>query len=386
MSNTTNIRISRSKYIERDRGIAILRLNLAQHLVGQPVMVRYYVDEEQTETDTLFAIGIKDGVGEDCYKVISLGGLNLVSDVVNELPDVSALTHGELYLYQDPEDKAWYYVYEVDNERQLEKITGGPYTFNNIKDKYRWFFNDGILRREDDFYSRDEIDSTLNDRFSAVIDRIEALEEEVKKHHDWLVEIDKEVFPLTVTFTNKTGTLFLTGTTQNITYNINVVRKGESVKNDCTYTINGSAIMIDDSGNYTKTGVTSTTTFNLVATYTELGITGTASNTVNFGYYFYYGAIPASGWTINETNVKALANRRLQIKQTTTFTTNLSLQKIAFACPSTYGAIAHIYDANSFDYINDYTRSSITVDGFDYYVYVKNSEVTVTNFRQQFTY
>lgn len=386
MSNTTNIRISRSKYIERDRGIAVLRLNMAQHLIGQPVMVRYYVDEEQTETDTLFAIGIKDGVGEDCYKVISLGGLNLVSDVVKELPDVSALTHGELYLYQSPDDQAWYYVYEVDGERQLEKITGGPYVFANIKDKYRWFFREGILRREDDFYTQGEIDQTLDAQFKAVIARIEALEEEVKKHHDWLVEIDKEVFPLTVTLKNNTGTLFLTGTTQNITFNVNVTRKGQSVRDDCTYTLNGSAITLNDTGNYTKNGVKATTTFTFIATYTELGITGTASNTVNFGYNFYYGVIPASGWTVNEVNVKALSNKKLQIKQTTTFTTNLRLQKIAFACPTAYGAISHIYDANSFDYIQDYTRSNVTVDGYDYYVYVKNSEVTVTNFRQQFTY
>ena len=53
MSSTTKIRISRSKYIERDRSIAILRLEAAEHLLGQPVMVRYYTDSTQTEYDTI---------------------------------------------------------------------------------------------------------------------------------------------------------------------------------------------------------------------------------------------------------------------------------------------------------------------------------------------
>lgn len=383
---STNIRISRSKYIERDRGIAVLRLNMAQHLVGQPVMVRYYVDEEQTETDTLFAIGIKDGVGEDCYKVISLGGLNLVSDVVKELPDVSSLAHGELYLYQD-ENEVWYYVYEIDGDRQLEKITGGPYTFANIKDKYRWFFNDGILKREDDFYTKSQIDSQLKDLYDELFAKIQKIEQEQIVQNDWLLELDKVVFPMTMTLKNNTGTLFLTGTTQDIQFNIDVQRKGESVRNNCTFKLNNNEITLDASGNYTKTGVTSTTTFTFLAEHTTLtGVTASASNTVNFGYYFYYGVIPANDWTINETNVKALANRKLQIKTSTTFITNLSLQKIAFASPTVYGGIAHIYDSNGFDYIADYTRSDINIDGYDYYVYVKNSEVTVTNFRQQFTY
>lgn len=383
--NETKIRISRSKYIEKDRSIAILRLNMANHLVGQPVMVRYYVDEEQTETDTLFAIGIKDGVGEDCYKVISLGGLNLVSDVVTELPDVSSLVHGELYLYQD-ENKEWYYVYETENERQIEKITGGPYTFTNIKDKYRWFYRDGILRREDDFYSTEEIDIQIGDLSETTLKRIEELEKGQEIQDNWLTEIDKVVFPLTLTFKNNTGTLFLTGTTQNIQYNIQVIRKEESVRDNCTYTLNGSTITLDSEGNYTENNVISTTTFNLVATYTPLGITKSASNTVTFGYNFYYGVIPANGWEINSDNIKSLGNTKLQAKTTTTFTTNLNLQKIAFASPVVYGAINHIYDANNFDYINDYTRSTINIDSFEYYIYVKNSEVTVTNFRQQFTY
>lgn len=389
MSNSAEvkIRISRSKYIEKSREIAILRLNMAQHLIGQPIMVRYYIDENQTETDTIFAIGIKNGTGEDCYKVISLGGLNLINDVVYELPDVSSLVHGELYLYKDKDDNdKWKYVYSIDNERQLEEITGGPYVFVNIRDKYRWFYNEGILKREDDFYGKEEISVIIKDLTDDVIKRIEAIESEQIKQNEWLLELDKEVFPLTLTFRNTSGNLFLTGTTQNIQFNVQVIRKGEDITNTCTFTLNGDDITLDENKNYIKEGVSTTTTFTLDATYSTLNITKSATNTVTFGYNFYFGVIPANGWEINSENIKNLGNTKLQSKTSTTFITNLSLQKIAFSSPVIYGEIKHIYDANNFDYINDYTRSTVNIDGYDYYVYVKNSEVTVTNFKQQFTY
>lgn len=385
MSSEVKIKISRSKYIETDRHIAWMRLNMCNHLVGQPVMVRYYVDENQTETDTLFAIGIKDGVGEDCYKVISLGGLNIITGVLYELPDVSALTHGELYLYQDSETKNWYYVYALNNERQIEPISG-DYAFANLDDKYTWFYKNGVLKREDDFYTKSETDNLLLELKKELLLRIEALEDEVKKHHDWLVEIDKEVWPLMITLKNTTGNLFLTGTSQNITFNLKVFRKGATVRKDCTFLLNGKPIELDEDGNYTENGVTQTTTFVFTINYTPLDMTATATTIVTFGYNFYFGIIPSTGWEVTEKNVKALTNKKLQTKENTTFVMNLNLQKLAFACPTTYGKLNHIFDSNNFDYLSEYNVTTISVDGFDYYVYVKKTEVTITNFRQVYTY
>ena len=99
------IRINRSQYVERDRSIAILRLDQCQHYIGQPVQVRYYSNPEQTEIDTVVAIGIQNGIGKDCYKVLSLGGLVLVRNVVLDPPDVSQLTHGEIYLCPDEDER-----------------------------------------------------------------------------------------------------------------------------------------------------------------------------------------------------------------------------------------------------------------------------------------
>lgn len=391
MSNENQIILfSRSGFIERDRSIAILRLDMCQHYVGQPVIVRYYVDIDQTEIDTLYAIGIKDGVGKDCYKVISLGGLNLVRNVVTELPDVSALTHGELYLYQDEGGK-WNYVYEISGVRQIDPILGGPFIFANIEDRYRWFFLDGKLKREDDFYSTAEIDKKFDlvnsslQEFEEVLKRLDAIEAELKEHKDMLVELDSEVFPLSLSFTNKTGNLFLTGTTQDITFEAIVTRKGEDITKECTFTVNDEEVVLNEDNQFIITKLTGTRTFNLVATYPKLGITKEASSTVNFGYNFWYGVIPAE-WEITEANVLALGNTKLQIKQNLTYTMNLSQQKLAFVCPKVYGKLSHIYDANNFDYIDDYTVTELEVNTYQYYVYVKNKEVTISNFRQAYTY
>lgn len=386
----TKIVFSRSEFIERDRSIAILRLDMCQHLVGQPVIVRYYVDDEQREIDTLYAIGIRDGVGPECYKVVSLGGLNLVRNVVTELPDISALTHGELYLYQD-EGGGWNYVYEVNGTRQIDAIVGGPYCFTNIEDRYRWFYIDKKLKREDDFYSKGEMDKKLALiegnllEFEEVIGRLDKLEEEVKLNHDMLVELDCEVFPLSLSIANKTGSLFLTGTEQNVTFQPEVIRKKQDITAECTFTVNGEDTVLNEENQFTITHLTGSRTFKVVATFPVLGITKEASSVVNFGYNFRYGIVPAA-WEITEANILSLGNTKLQLKQTTTYTMDLKGQKLAFVCPKVYGKLSHIFDANNFDYIADYDVTEIEVAGYQYYVYLKKSEVTITNFRQVYTY
>ena len=188
-TNTAKIKISRSEYIERDRNIAVLRVVNREFLAGEPVMVRYYEDSEQTKVNALFAIGIKTGQGQDCYKILSLSGLKVVRDVVTELPDVSALVHEELYLYQDP-DKVWNYVYlGPGDSRVIEPILDGPYVFSNSNDNSTWYFVDGVLRREGDFYTRSEVDTAIKNTSNSILDYVNTtLEGYVTK--DYLVTED----------------------------------------------------------------------------------------------------------------------------------------------------------------------------------------------------
>ena len=99
MNKDYRIKVSSSKYIEESRAVAVIRLNERGFLKGEVVMLNYKKDpDKKTDIGTLVAIGIKDGTGEDCYRIISAGGSVVVRKVVESLADVSSLVHNELYL------------------------------------------------------------------------------------------------------------------------------------------------------------------------------------------------------------------------------------------------------------------------------------------------
>ena len=52
--------------------------------------------------------------------------------------------------------------------------------------------------------------------------------------------------------------------------------------------------------------------------------------------------------------------------------------------PQSFGTLTSIKDANNFDYINSYTRSTLSYNGVDYYVYILTDPVTITGFKQIF--
>lgn len=380
--------ISRSNSIQKNRELAVLSLNLYQHSFGELVMVRYFNNPEQTEIDTVVTIGIKNGVGPDCHRIISLSGGNIITKIVRELPDISSLVHGEIYIYLDPDDENKpKYVYEVNGEKIVEEITGGPYKYEVVEDGYRWYFVDGVLKREDDFYSKQEILDLIDNLNNDILEEIKKIKEELNKHNDWLIELDKEVFPISIKLTNKTGSLFLTGTTQNIRLSIEVIRKNKDITKDCTFRLNGESITLEEDNSYTAENITSTTTFNLEATYTELDLIKTASTTVNFGYNYYYGLVPKDGWESTEDNIKQLSNK-LSTKSNQSLRFNLDLEhRSVFCCPKIYGKITSIKDQSNLEYIKDYEDPiEVTVDSVEYYVYKKITLVIYNNFLQIFNY
>lgn len=366
MSSNTKIRISRSKYIERDRSIAILRLDAAEHLLGQPIMVRYYTDSTQSEYDTIFAMGIKDGIGKDCYKIISLGGLELVRNVVTELPDVSALVHGELYLYEDQASGKWYYVYEVGNERQLDEIIAPPTIYVNIEDKYRWFWRDGKLRKEDDFYTTQEIDN-LAEELLAIFN------------------------PPVIEIQNNTGYIFEAGTTQDIEFKVSVINgDGINITSKCEIYLDDKRIHLGIGNYYTLSKVNTTHDYKIVAKY-KLNGKDFFSETIlsiKFGYNVYYGVVPED-WNPTPSNIVLLENKELQVRSNIKYSgINLDQEKTVFAYPEVFGDLVHIYDINGLDYISDYNIHKVVMGKTEtmYNVYVKKYEVSISDFVQVYKF
>lgn len=95
----------------------------------------------------------------------------------------------------------------------------------------------------------------------------------------------------------------------------------------------------------------------------------------------YYGVINSS--TITENDISSLSSR-LSTSKSYTYTVNLAEQRIVYMYPQSFGTLTSIKDANNFDYINSYTRTTLSYNGVDYYIYILTDPVTITGFKQIF--
>lgn len=165
MSKETIIKISRSKYIEESLEVALIRLDSLFHYKGVLKMINYYTDPELNSFDTVFASGVKDGVGRDCYRIISLHQESIIWGAGSNLPDVSQLVHGEKYLYRDPSGDWWMIQIAADGRtRELHELQAGPKTYDCLSDGSKWVVSDDKkARRITDIYSQSEIDKLIED-------------------------------------------------------------------------------------------------------------------------------------------------------------------------------------------------------------------------------
>jgi hypothetical protein len=160
---TTIIKISRGKYIEDSLDVALIRLDSIFHYYGVLVMINYYTDSSKSCIDTVFASGIKDGVGRDCYRIISLHQDPIVWGVSDSMPDISSLVHGEKYLYQDRHGNWWIVKISPDGTtRVADELEPGPRTYQCLHDNSLWVVDEkDKVRRITDIYSQAEIDDMI---------------------------------------------------------------------------------------------------------------------------------------------------------------------------------------------------------------------------------
>lgn len=107
----------------------------------------------------------------------------------------------------------------------------------------------------------------------------------------------------------------------------------------------------------------------------------TASKTLTFIQPYYYGvsnSVTVADFTGLTENVTAKGQK------TFNYTTNN--QYMVFAYDSSYGDLKTILDGNGFDVTGGWTKSTLTVGGFSYFVYVSNSPTTDTNAPFTFKY
>ena len=106
-----------------------------------------------------------------------------------------------------------------------------------------------------------------------------------------------------------------------------------------------------------------------------------AEKTLNFIQPYYYGASNSAtiaDFTGLTENVTAKGQK--------TFNYTTSNQYMAFAYDSSYGNLKTILDGNGFDVTDGWSKSSLTVGGFSYFVYMSKSPTTDTNAPFTFKY
>ena len=142
---------------------------------------------------------------------------------------------------------------------------------------------------------------------------------------------------------------------------------------------------VDGTTSYSYTmssAVTTTTTVKGVLEYKksdDSAATIEKTATYTFVMASYYGAVTSA--PTDKAGITALTKNVKNTKaQTATFT--LSNQRSCYCYPASFGNLTSIKDANNFEYLSSYTKTTVAVDGTDYNVYTLTDPVTATGFKQ----
>lgn len=115
------------------------------------------------------------------------------------------------------------------------------------------------------------------------------------------------------------------------------------------------------------TDITSNKTFTLTASDDKNTISKTISYT--FVNPYYVGVSDTD--ILDETGIKALT-KKVEVKGNKTIDYTTSQSYMIFAYPSSYGNITKIIDKNGFDVTSSFVKSTVSVNGVDYFVYCSN--------------
>ena len=206
----------------------------------------------------------------------------------------------------------------------------------------------------------------------------------------------KEIAPsINVTATNS-GVYVVNTQVGGTTINLKINSLGTSTPTSVEFYIDGTLI---DTQAYTAGKMSYSTDYSTVITSaTPKTVTATAKliydksdgNTTNvlgnktivFVYPSFSGVTSLDSTTITEADIKAMTKLALTSKFYTASGITMSNQRTIFVYPQTYGNLTSIKDANNFEYLQSYDKTTITIDGVLCNAYTLHDPVTVTNFKQ----
>lgn len=168
-----------------------------------------------------------------------------------------------------------------------------------------------------------------------------------------------------------------------------ITKKSNPIKK-VEFKVNGSVVEtitedVEEGGIFSfvynpDSAIVDTTAFSVVVADESKG--NSSSKIITFCNATYYGTVGADVTTPTAEDITALRKIAVNDMAFTYENINMSYGKILYAYDKTYGSLTSIKDANNIEYINSYSKSRVTIDGVDYFVYLLKDAAGVNKFTQ----
>lgn len=178
--------------------------------------------------------------------------------------------------------------------------------------------------------------------------------------------------------------LYEIGQTANLNITIKVNKGSENIQSIKLY--NGTTLIntfnnVTNGGTFTyKYSITKNSTIKVIVSDNQSNTN--ATSTITFVNNSYYGII--SGNTVDETIISGLTSNLNSKKAFTYNNITLNNERIVYLYPASFGNLTSIKDANGFEYLNSYVKSTITIDSVSYNCYMLENPTTISGFKQIF--
>lgn len=167
------------------------------------------------------------------------------------------------------------------------------------------------------------------------------------------------------------------GTTVDPTLSSTITKGGEDLAEVAFYKDSTLAETVENTegGEVTHkfTGVNSSCVLKLVVG--DGKVKSTKSVAIKFVHPTFYGAVSADADTTSDATITALT-KILNVDTDGSVDVSLSNQKLVYAYPKDYGELTSI-EASGINYIDSFTKSELSIDGVEYFVYVMTDAISI---------
>lgn len=224
--------------------------------------------------------------------------------------------------------------------------------------------------------SQDEInlDDYLKKDDNATYDSSGSMSAQDKKNLDQLL---KDIYKFSIQSFSVTPSVVEVGST--VTVNIAWSYQNESQYPLLTQSINGNVLQTTDRRYSTQeTSDTHKQIAYKLSALTQSGQTVSSTKYLTFNHKSYIGSVADTKTTIDDSDLEKMEAVLLSGKQITRKLAQDN-QKLVYVYPSYFGELSSIKNSSGFEGLNGYQKSTITINGQEYYLYIQQIAATATD-------